>query len=107
MVYGIPFPEIYAWTWGEIVDYITGVDKKRREELRTQALMNFRTANLIARMVSAQRGQKFNVMDEYEFLWTKEERDEIKVNSLMNSLLRKTSNVGSQPSTPNETQGGA
>ena len=51
--------------------------------------MNFKTASLISRMVAAQRGQKFNVMDEYSFLWTDEERNEAKREALMNSLMKK------------------
>jgi len=53
-------------------------------------MMNFRTVSLLSRMVVAQRGQKFNVMDEYSFLWTDEERKEAKREALMNSLMKKT-----------------
>lgn len=74
MVYGIPFPEIYDWTWGEVVEYITCKTEARKSELREQATMNFKTVALLARMVSGSGGQKFSVMEEFDFLWSDEER---------------------------------
>lgn len=76
MVYGIPFPAIYDWTWGEIVEHIECKNETRKQELREEATMNFRTVALLARMLVGQSGQKFSVMDEYDFLWSDEERAE-------------------------------
>ena len=38
--------------------------------------MDFRFATVLVHMMTAQKGQKFNLMDEYDFLWSDEERAE-------------------------------
>lgn len=76
MVYGVPFPDIYDWTWGEIIEHIQCKNESRKQELREEASMNFRTVALLAKMLVGQSGQKFNIMDEYSFLWSDEERAE-------------------------------
>lgn len=103
---GAPFPELYDWTWGELVDYINVREKNKRNDLRTQAMMNFKTVGLLSRMFSAQRGQKFNVMEEYSFLWTDEERNEAKREALKNSLLAKTKKKGNTPTSNSVQEGG-
>lgn len=94
---GAPFPDLYDWTWGELCDYISAVHEKARKDMQTQAMMNFRTVSLLSRMFSAKRGMKFNVMDEYDFLWTDEERNEAKRQALMNKLLAKTKKKNGKP----------
>lgn len=74
MVAGAPFPDLYDWTWGEILEYIDCKEEARRDTLRDEAAMSFRTVNLMMKMISADKGAKFNVMDAYEFLWTPIER---------------------------------
>lgn len=76
MVYGLPFPEIYDLTWGEIAEFIQCKNEARKYALRDQATMDFRAATVLVHMMTAQKGQKFNLMDEYDFLWSDEERAE-------------------------------
>lgn len=74
MVAGAPFPDLYDWTWGEILEYINCQEEAKRDAMREEASMSFRTVNLFMKMLSADKGQKFSVMEAYEFLWTPMER---------------------------------
>lgn len=71
---GAPFPDLYDWTWGEINDFIDARAAARKQELRENANMYFRTVALHMRMLNAEKNQKFSVMDVYEFLWTRRDR---------------------------------
>ena len=71
--YGVDFPAVYDWTWGEVVDFINSKYQANRERRREEAEMHFHTVSLLARMFTAEKGAKFNIMDAYDFLWTKEE----------------------------------
>ena len=51
--------------------------------------MYFRTASLISRMVTAPKGTKFKIMDEYSFLWTDHERKQAKVDELKAKMMKK------------------
>lgn len=90
MVRGAPWPEIYDWTWGELSDFISARDEARKEHLRDQAVMMFRQASLISSMLVAEKGTKYNVMDEFPFLWSDEERREARVAELKNKLEKKS-----------------
>ena len=57
-----------------------------KEELRQQANMYFRTASLIARMCMGSDKNEYRIMDEYSWLWTKEERDKAFVEELMHKF---------------------
>ena len=78
MVAGAPFPEIYDWTWGEILEFVKCHEEAELEKERLNASMYFTTAALIPKLIGGQRGQKFTVMDEYSFLWSKEELKKLK-----------------------------
>lgn len=86
MVYGIPFPDIYEWTWGEIQEYINCKLEHRRSQLKEDAAMYFTTASLIAKMVAGGKGQQFSISDEYKFLWTEKERQDLKVQAIYNKF---------------------
>lgn len=86
MVAGIPFPDIYDWTWGEIVEFIVCKNEAKTQDLKAQATMDMTLASLIARMVMGSKGQKFDVMNEYKWLWTDEERAEAKKQRIIASL---------------------
>lgn len=86
MVAGIPFPDIYDWTWGEIVEFIVCKQEADTLELKSRATMDMTLASLIARMVMGKKGQQFNVMDEYKWLWTQEERNEAKRKRILATL---------------------
>lgn len=88
MVYGIPFPDIYDWTWGEIVEFILCYDERRKDDLRVEASMLFRTASMLARMVAGTKGGKFNIMEEYDFLWSAEEHRQAKADRRHASLTK-------------------
>jgi hypothetical protein len=90
MVYGIPFPDIYDWTWGEIAEYINCCEEKQKDDLRIEASMLFRTASMLSRMVMGTKGTTFTVMDEYDFLWSKEEKQKAKADKRHASLMRKS-----------------
>lgn len=86
MVAGIPFPDIYDWTWGEIVEFIICKNEAETQELKIRANMDMKLANLIARMVMGTKGEQFDVMYEYKWLWTDKERAEAKIERIMKSL---------------------
>ena len=91
MVRGAPWPDIYEWTWGEVIEYIACKDEARKEALRDQAMMAFRSASLTMRMIGAQKGTKFSVMEEFAFLWSDEERKAARVAELKAKLERRSS----------------
>lgn len=86
MVAGAAYPQILDLTWGEITEIIQCANEARRNRLRDDASMYFRSASLLCRMISAEKGTKFKVMDEYSFLWTDEERKEAKREELKRKL---------------------
>ena len=77
---------IWQWTWGETLDYIKARKEARRMQLQDEAALQFRTANVLARMVAGNRGEKFTLMKEYPFLWTEEERKRQKISSIIESF---------------------
>jgi hypothetical protein len=83
---GADFDTVFTWTWGETIMYINARSEARRHELQDEAALQFKTASLLARMVTASRGEKFNVMDTYDFLWTQKERMEAKVNAMKRQI---------------------
>lgn len=89
MVHGAPFPGVYNWTWGEIVEYVQCDMERRKGALRDEAQMYFATAALHARMLSAKKDSKFSVMDAYDFLWSDKERAAARAESLKNQLLER------------------
>ena len=86
--YGIPFPDIYDWTWGEIVNYINNKKEMRRLENQENAMMLFRTASLIAKFQSGTRGQKIKVIDEFDWLYTEEEKKQAKIYEVLKSFKK-------------------
>lgn len=86
MIAGAPFPDLYDWTWGELKQFVECKYEARKEELRQQANMYFRTASLIARMCMGSDKNEYRIMDEYSWLWTKEERDKAFVEELMHKF---------------------
>lgn len=78
MVHGAPFPSLYDWTMGELIEFIQCKREARKNELKEQAIMDFKLASLISRMTFGQQGQTFELMEEYDHLWTFEERAEAK-----------------------------
>ena len=92
MQYGVPFPEIYDWTWGEVSDYIRAKREARRLELREQAQMNFRTAVLLRKLFGGEVKQGINVVEAFDFLWSPEEIYQMQEQALkeqMKALKRK------------------
>lgn len=98
---GIPFPDIYDWTWGEVQGYIKARNEAERDTLRTQAMMNFHTCQLLARMVSGRKGERLSVMDAFSFLWTDEERQQAKTDRIKRELMERSA-VKPKPMTPEE-----
>lgn len=86
---GAEFPDVYDWTWGEIADYVNAKEQARREKARLDASLYFHTASLITKMLSANKGTKFSVMDTYDFLWSKEEHERAKAEARKQSLQAK------------------
>lgn len=84
---GAPFPDLLDWTWGEIVEYITCKNEATRDELRTQASMDFRHVMFLVKALNAKRGSKFSVVEEYDFLWSKEERDKIAMDRFTQQMM--------------------
>ena len=82
MVAGIPFPDIYDWTWGEILEYIRCKNEAQKDRLKADAAMLFKTAALIAKFQNGTNGAKLDVMNEFSWLWTDEERKEARVREI-------------------------
>jgi hypothetical protein len=104
MASGAPFPDLYDWTWGELVEYIECSKERERDALRKQASMEFTQANLIARMVMGKQGSKFKLMEEYSFLWTDAERREAKKNELIANLTARTAKSQEKTTVTRESQ---
>lgn len=90
---GAPYPYLLDWTWGEIVEYIICKNEARKNELRTQAAMDFRLANNIIRFLNSKNGQSVKLMDLYPFLWSDEERRQATLDELERKMLARCSNV--------------
>lgn len=90
MVAGAPFPDVYDWTWGECLEFVDCREEARINAMRDDAAMYFRHASLLSRMMTAQKGAKFKVLDEFDFLWTDEERKELKREEIRRKLLAKS-----------------
>lgn len=87
------------------MQYIKAKNEAHREELKTEAQMRFKQAALVVRMLGAEKGQNFKVIDEFSFLWTDEERakakqDEIR-GKMLNSMERQKAK-GAKPKTADE-----
>lgn len=52
--------------------------------MQDEAAVLFKTAGVLARMVSGKKGEKLQLMKEYPFLWTDDERKQSKLSSIMN-----------------------
>lgn len=77
---------MYEWTWGETIMYINARAEAHRHELQDEAAIQFKTASTLAHMFTANRGEKFSVMDSYDFLWTQKERMEAKVAAMQRQM---------------------
>ena len=86
MVAGIPFPDIYDWTWGEIVEYINCKNEADKEKNRMDAAMYFTTASFLSKLFGGQKCVKYTVMTVYDFLWTEEEKKQQKLDKIYNSF---------------------
>lgn len=87
MVAGAPFPDLLEWTWGEICEFIICKNEARQRELREQANMDFRQAMLICKAFNAKKGAKFSVMEEYDFLWSKEEQEKAAIERFEQQMM--------------------
>lgn len=87
------FPDVLDWTWGEIVDFIECKNKVKKNELRERAAMDFHLAGLICKMISAKRGTKFSVMDEYDFLWSQEEKNAAAMERFEQQMMSMCTNI--------------
>ena len=74
---------IWQWTWGETLAFIKARHEAQRHKMQDEAAVAFRTASVLTRMVTADRGTKFQLMDEYPFLWTEEERKQARVAAIL------------------------
>ena len=93
--YGAKFPDIYSWTFGEAVQFISAHVEHEKEQLRTRALMDMTQASTLARMFSGNAG-KMSVMDVYSFLWTNEERQRAKVERLLAKMEAEAQKKGTK-----------
>lgn len=87
MVAGAPFPDCLQWTWGELCEYIRCRNEARKIELREQASMDFRHAMLICKILGAKKGARFSVMEEYDFLWSKEEQEKAAIERFEQQMM--------------------
>lgn len=71
---GIDFFDIYDWTAREVCDFIEIKRERNRREDQRRAVIAFRQAALIAKMIAGQ-GEEYSVIDEFPF-WNEEERKE-------------------------------
>jgi hypothetical protein len=66
--------------------YINARSEARRHALQDEAAIQFKTASTLARMFTANRGEKFSVMESYDFLWTQKEKAEAKVAAIRRQM---------------------
>lgn len=93
MVAGASFPDLLDWTWGEIVEFICCKEEAKRDELRIRANMDFKHVMLTMKALSAKKGARFSVMEEYDFLWSREERDKAAMEAFERQMMAMCSNV--------------
>lgn len=65
--------------------------------MREQAALLFRQASLISRMTMGKKGAKYSLMDEFEWLWSREEREQQKLDELERSLMSRATKTDSKP----------
>lgn len=90
---GAPFPDFLQWTWGELVDFISCKYEARKTELRERATMDFHFAQIICKMFNAKKGTKMNIMEEYDFLWSEEERRAAAIERFEQQMLARCGNI--------------
>lgn len=70
----------------------------RKEQMREDAMMYFKTASIVARLVGAVfnggKGANMKLMDEYSWLWSDQDRRENMEDQLMMSLFNNTKGGG-------------
>lgn len=86
--YGIDFPDIYDWTFGEIVNYIKAKKEANRKSRQEDALLLFKTASLVARFSNGTSGQKISMMKEFDYLYNDEEKIEARKQEVLRSFRR-------------------
>lgn len=77
MVAGAPFPSLYEWTWGEVIELIVCYNERMKMQERDQAVLMFKQSALIAKMMLGRSGATHSVIDSFDHLWTEEERAQI------------------------------
>lgn len=87
MQYGIPFPDIYDWTWGEVSDFIEAKREHRRQELKEEAQMLYKHAILVRKLFGGEAKRGINVIEAFDHLWTAEEVEEMQTASLKRKLM--------------------
>lgn len=87
MVAGAPFPDLLDWTWGELAEFIECRYEAKRSELRDQAAMSFQSALTFLKMFGAKKGTKFKVTDEYSFLWSQEEHQQMEIEEFERKMM--------------------
>ena len=74
---GIPFFDVYHYTWGEIEEFVKiQYEKQRAEDIRL-AHLAFSSASLLTKMISGAQND-YTLMDEFDWLFTPEEHREAK-----------------------------
>lgn len=81
---GIPFFDVYDFTWGEVQEYCDVVAERNRAADIRQARLLFASASAIGQMFS-DRGQ-VDFMTQYQWLFTDEELRQARIAQLMGKL---------------------
>lgn len=69
------------------MDVINAKAEARRNELRERALMDFKHAMLVCKIMGSKKGTKFDIMKEYDFLWSEEERNKASIDKFREQML--------------------
>ena len=82
---GIPYQEIYHWTWGEVEDFVNLELENRRITDRRLARIAMQSVSLMARSISGNQ-KEYIFSEEFDWLFTPEEHREAKKQRLMNAI---------------------
>lgn len=109
MVAGAPFPGILDWTWGEIDEYLLCRNEAKLHDLRDEAAMLFRMAFLQNGLMNAKKGKRFDITQEFPFLWSDEERKEIAAErqemAMYDAMMQMNAGLASHKATEQEADG--
>lgn len=81
---GIGFFDIFGWTWGEVIDYITVTQERIRRHNQDLSIISYVAANYMLGQLGGSN-ERLTIEEMFPY-WTQEEQDEIRYDRLYSSL---------------------